>query len=69
MIRQLRDGRLNDPCFGSRMTGRGRMAELLRDRFENACRRHGLGTNDTPRLNTAAFRPPTDGNPQLDLLA
>jgi DNA repair photolyase len=68
MIRQLRSGQINDPCFGSRMSGRGNLAILLRDRFEKACRRHRLSTGASPRLNTGAFRAPLDRHPQLDLL-
>ena len=39
-----RDGRDNDPRFGSRMVGTGPWAQLLRDRFALACKRHGLST-------------------------
>src|SRR5499426_358842 len=41
-IRDMRGGRENDPEFGSRMKGEGEYAELLRGRFEIACRRLGL---------------------------
>ena len=42
LIRGARDGRENDPRFGSRMRGSGPWAQLLRDRFALACKRHGL---------------------------
>ena len=41
-IRALRGGRLNDPRFGRRMRGEGPYAELLRRRFQIACRRLSL---------------------------
>ncbi|HEU4616498.1 MAG TPA: PA0069 family radical SAM protein [Gammaproteobacteria bacterium] len=59
LVRGMRAGRDNDPCFGSRMRGTGPLAELLRKRFEVACRRLGLssGPRETP-LPTHLFRPP-----------
>ena len=42
LIRQCRDGKLNDPDFGSRMRGQGPVAELIRRRFERAAERLGL---------------------------
>src|SRR5437868_10203573 len=41
-IRSIRGGRDNDPNFFSRMRGQGPWAELLRTRFEIACRKYGL---------------------------
>ncbi|MFO1035414.1 MAG: PA0069 family radical SAM protein [Geminicoccaceae bacterium] len=65
LIRQCRDGRLNDPEFGSRMRGSGPVADLLRTRFAAACRRHRLQGRFRP-LRTDLFRPPrADG--QLSL--
>ncbi|MDX6749196.1 PA0069 family radical SAM protein [Geminicoccaceae bacterium 1502E] len=66
LLRQCREGRLNDPAFGSRMRGSGPIAALIRQRFERALARHGL---DRPRrwsLRTDLFRPPSPGG-QLDL--
>jgi DNA repair photolyase len=56
-IRALRGGKLNDARFGSRMTGEGPMAEVLRNLFHLACKRAGLGRGGLD-LNTAAFRRP-----------
>jgi DNA repair photolyase len=42
LIRQCRDGRLNDPAFGSRMRGRGPVADLIRRRFDRVLDRLGL---------------------------
>jgi DNA repair photolyase len=56
-IRDLRDGKLNDPNFRSRMQGSGAYAEHLRRLFEVSCRKLGLDTT-RPKLNTQAFRRP-----------
>ena len=57
VLYDLRGGRANDAHFGSRMTGLGHFADLIRQRFELACRRHGL-SREFPALDTASFRPP-----------
>jgi DNA repair photolyase len=56
-IRGMRDGRLNDARFGSRMVGTGIFAEQIRDLFALACRRRGLASSG-PELSTTAFRRP-----------
>ena len=61
LIRGARDGRENDPRFGSRMVGSGAWAQLLRDRFTLACRRHGLAMGRMRELSSLHFRPPTRG--------
>jgi DNA repair photolyase len=67
-IRDLRGGRDNDPRFGSRMRGAGPWADLLKARFDTACRRAGLPGPDDAPLDTTAFRPPRPASGQLDLL-
>jgi DNA repair photolyase len=57
-IRDMRGGRDNDPNFGSRMKGEGQFAELLRNRFDVACRRLGLNAGERNVLDTAKFRRP-----------
>src|SRR5262249_10875526 len=57
-IRDMRGGRENDPEFGSRMRGEGQFAELLRSRFEVACRRLGLNLDRSYRVETGKFRKP-----------
>jgi DNA repair photolyase len=57
-IRDMRGGRENDPQFGSRMRGEGRYAELLRNRFEVACRRLKLNADKRYRVETGKFRRP-----------
>ena len=63
-IRAVRDGRVNDPRFHSRMTGHGIFAEQVHALFELACRRAGLA-HEPPPLSTKFFRRPND--PQLAL--
>jgi len=63
-IRALRDGKLNDARFGSRMLGEGVFAEQIRQLFEVARRKCGLAS-DGPALSTTSFRRPS--GPQLAL--
>ncbi|MFL6580253.1 MAG: PA0069 family radical SAM protein [Burkholderiales bacterium] len=66
-VKQMRGGRENDPNFGSRMRGNGEFADLLKIRFETACRRLGLNLQRRT-LDTGLFRPPRlDG--QMDLFS
>jgi DNA repair photolyase len=63
LVHQLRDGRDNDPRFGTRMTGTGNYAELVAKRFELACRKNGLNgeaRGQAPRreLDCGRFRRP-----------
>ena len=66
LVRGTREGRENDPCFGTRMRGTGPWAQLLHDRFLLACRRHGLAERREHALSCAHFRPPAGGG-QLSL--
>lgn len=68
LLRQCRDGRLNDPRFGARMRGRGPIADLIAQRFVLAVRRFGLGgQGEAWDLATDRFiRPAADGR-QLSL--
>ncbi|HTL93632.1 MAG TPA: PA0069 family radical SAM protein, partial [Steroidobacteraceae bacterium] len=70
LVRQMRGGKDYDPTFGTRMRGTGPVAELLRSRFQIACRRLGLGTGRHQPPDTSLFRPPRaprPDHPQLDL--
>lgn len=57
IIQSLRNGRDNDPGFGTRMQGSGPWADLLRTRFTIACRKLGLN-RERILLRTDLFRPP-----------
>jgi len=59
LIRQCREGCLNDARFGTRMSGTGPVAELLQQRVRLALRRHGLDRQDSGwELSTEHFQPP-----------
>jgi DNA repair photolyase len=63
-IREVRDGALNDPRFGSRMTGEGAYAEQIGALFELSRKKAKLSGDGVP-LSTEAFRIPP--GPQLTL--
>ena len=59
-IHEMRNGRDNDPNFGTRMVGQGLFAELLSQRFGKACKRFGLEGHDAVfDLDTSLFTPPS----------
>ena len=64
-VRDMRDGRDYDSDFATRMKGTGLWADLIRQRFDKACLRLGLGRGRF-ELRDDLFRPPRLG-PQLDL--
>jgi DNA repair photolyase len=66
LVRGMRGGRDYDPAFGTRLTGSGHYAELIRRRFDLACKRFGLNKR-TLTLNTRRFRAPAAPSPQLSL--
>ena len=61
-VREMRGGRDYDARFGTRMTGEGVWAKLLRQRFEKACARLGLNREREP-LDQTLFRAPHDPTP------
>jgi DNA repair photolyase len=68
LIRQCRNGALNDSDFGSRMQGRGPYAELLGQRFRLACRKLGLNLRHPSHgLDSARFTAPQLPGSQLSL--
>ena len=61
-VREMRDGRDNDARFGSRMTGQGVWAQLLRQRFQRAADRLGLNRARI-ELDLTQFQRPVRRNP------
>ena len=64
IVKQSRGGRENDPNFGSRMTGSGNFVDLIGKRFDLACKRLGLNSEDNHMasrngLDCSRFVPPT----------
>jgi DNA repair photolyase len=69
LIRQTRNGALNDANFGSRFKGTGPYATLLTARFKRAARQFGLNEMPPP-LDCASFarpKPPAGPVAQLSL--
>src|SRR5918993_373770 len=64
-VHEMREGRDNDPCFGSRMVGSGLLAELLEKRFDIACKRIGFNAERGRDLDTTLFAVPGKAQ-QLD---
>ncbi|MDZ7690633.1 MAG: PA0069 family radical SAM protein [Balneolaceae bacterium] len=63
-IRDIRDGKLNDPNFGSRFRGEGNFAAQIKDLFNVHSKRFGLNKN-LSSLTAENFRP--GGGSQLGL--
>ncbi|MDJ0865169.1 MAG: PA0069 family radical SAM protein [Myxococcota bacterium] len=59
-VRAMRDGRLNDARFRSRMRGEGVFAEQIQALFATSRRRAGI-PDEPPALSTAHFRRPGEG--------
>jgi DNA repair photolyase len=59
LMRETHGGKEYSSTFGERMRGTGSWAQLLRDRFKLACRKHGLDTGYGVVPSTALFRRPT----------
>ena len=68
LVAQTHGGRLYDSSWSKRMTGTGPYAEVLRLRFERACRKLGFGERSIRPLDTTLFRPPPQQGEQLALL-
>ncbi|MGH8192541.1 MAG: PA0069 family radical SAM protein [Rhodanobacteraceae bacterium] len=67
LVRQMRGGREYDSDFRTRMRGEGPFAELLRRRFEVACRKYGFRRTRDLELDCSRFAPPRKPSPQGDL--
>ena len=67
LVAQTHGGQLYDFTWSKRMTGTGPYAEVLRLRFERACRRLGFNRRTTEGLDTSRFLPPPQIGDQLAL--
>ena len=65
-VREMRGGKDYDARFGTRMTGQGVWAQLLRQRFEKACGSLGLN-RERVELDLSQFRPAGWASGQRDL--
>jgi len=67
VVRGMRGERDNDPDFGTRMHATGPVAQLIRQRFQLACRRLGFPAERQYELPTHLFQPPGHTHQQLTL--
>ncbi len=67
LIAQTHGGRLYDSTWSKRMTGTGPYADMLRLRFDRACRKLGFDQRTMRPLDTTRFRPPPQRGDQLAL--
>jgi DNA repair photolyase len=67
LVREMRQGNLNDPNFGGRMRGEGAYAEALTLRFRLAVKRLGLDRELAP-LDCSQFAKPARAGDQLAFL-
>jgi len=65
-IRSVRDDQLNNAEFGARMIGSGPRADIIRQRFELACKRAGVSVGRDFALDCSQFIKPV-GSGQLNL--
>jgi DNA repair photolyase len=67
LVAQSHGGRLYDSTWSKRMTGTGPYADMLRLRFDRACRKLGFNQRTTQSLDTTRFCPPPQKGDQLPL--
>jgi DNA repair photolyase len=67
LVQQSRGGKDYDSAFGQRMRGQGVVADLIKQRFLLACRRHGLQNRAVWRLDTTKFSVPARSGDQMGL--
>jgi len=65
-IRQCREGEMSDATFGSRMRGKGPIAEQISQMFRVFATKYNL-SQPLPPLNTSLFQPPSSNNGQMRL--
>ena len=66
LVRDTRGGKDYDSRFGTRMTGEGPYATLLRQRFDKGRERYGLD-GKLPGLRNDLFEPPKLESAQMSL--
>jgi DNA repair photolyase len=65
-VQEMRGGADYDANFATRMKGQGIWAELIKKRFEAACRKHGFN-RERIALDVSQFVPPSPDTRQSDL--
>jgi DNA repair photolyase len=67
LVAQAHGGRLYDSAWSKRMTGAGPYSDMLRVRFDRACRKLGFNQRTTDPLDVTLFHPPPQTGDQLSL--
>ena len=67
LVQQSRGGKDYDSEWGQRMRGQGVLADLIKQRFLLACRRHQLQNRAVWRLDTTQFKVPPRSGDQMGL--
>jgi DNA repair photolyase len=67
LVAQTHGGQLYNSAWFKRKTGTGPYADVLRLRFERACRKLGFNGRTTQPLDTSRFQPPPQTGDQLTL--
>ncbi len=67
LIAQAHGGKLYNSAWSKRMAGSGPYANMLRTRFDRACRKLGFNQRSNEALDTTRFRPPQRAGEQLAL--
>ena len=67
LVAQAHGGRLYDSAWSKRMTGAGPYADMIRVRFDRACRKLGFNQRTTDPLDTTRFHLPPQSGDQLSL--
>ncbi|HEY9130198.1 MAG TPA: PA0069 family radical SAM protein [Dyella sp.] len=67
LIQQMHGGKDYKADFGTRMRGEGVFAQMIKKRFEVACRKFGFNEADGVQLDCSRFVPPREPSPQGDL--
>lgn len=68
LVRDCHGGQIYSSQWGSRMKGSGPYAEMIRQRVEQAAKRHGIGARDW-RLDLSRFAVPRAASAQPDLFS
>jgi DNA repair photolyase len=67
LIQQMHGGKDYKSDFATRMRGEGVFAQMIKKRFDVACRKHGFNQAYELKLDTSRFRPPREASPQGQL--
>ena len=67
LIQQMHGGKDYKSDFATRMRGEGVFAQMIKKRFDVACRKHGFNQAYEVKLDVSRFVPPREASPQGQL--